>query len=392
MNSVFKQKHEKLRIGFLLNPYAGLGGPRALKGSDALAASVDPANEMKSRSATRALTFFNQLTERNIECVLDKGVMGLASLASCDEQSAKPWTAFCTFIDGAFPATTSAENSIELCRHLLQQEVDLIVFVGGDGTARDVCRAVGLSIPVLGVPAGVKMHSGVFANSPSAAANVIDAVSRGELVSVGEEEVRDIDEQAFQQGVVRSKHFGEMLVPQELRYIQHVKQGGVEQDELVLLDIANEIEERIQQEPSDTLYIFAPGSTTHFILESLQCESTLLGVDVYDGHAILTKDTNADELTQLSAQHEGKIVLILTAIGGQGHIIGRGNQQLSPELLKRIGRDNLWVVATKKKLLALNSRPLLMDSGDAELDEQWQGLVPVITGYRDAVLYRVGLE
>ncbi|VUD56749.1 hypothetical protein TDB9533_02379 [Thalassocella blandensis] len=393
MSKNFSFDHRQLRIGFLLNPYAGLGGPQGMKGSDALAADPTKLDAgVERRSAKRAMQFFQALTvKENVVFVFDRGVMGFDSLQAMDFAS-HDFTYQC--IDGQFPDHTRAEHSQMLCQKLLAENIDVLVFVGGDGTARDVCRAVGSQFPVLGIPAGVKMHSGVFAISPSAAAQVINALALGELISVDTEEVRDIDEDAFQKGIVRSRHFGEMLVPQELRFIQHVKQGGVEVDELVLLDIAQDIEERIHHE-SDALFIFAPGSTTHFVLEYLcgsaqALKSTLLGVDVFDGTQIIAKDINATQLENITAAHQGKIYLILTAIGGQGHIIGRGNQQISPNVLRRVGRENLWLIATKTKLQALDARPLIIDSSDDELDLHWQGLIPVITGFRDTVLYRVG--
>lgn len=382
---------KQLRIGFFANPYAGLGGPQALKGSDELAKNLSQQSaSFESRSFQRAAQFFTALQEINdIEWVCERGAMGLAGL-----RNALPAQTFDTLkvstIDQEFVLPTKADDSRALCRALSEAHIDLLLFVGGDGTARDVCVSVAKELPVLGIPAGVKMHSGVFAISPSAAAEVVRAMALGELVSVANEQVRDIDETAFQQGIVRSRHFGEMLVPQALQFVQSVKQGGVEVDELVLLDIAHEIEERIADAQDNTLFIFAPGSTTHFIQQHLQMDGTLLGIDVSDGHTLLDKDVSAERLQQMLEQHSGPVILILTAIGGQGHILGRGNQQLTPNILRRIGRENLWVVATKAKLLGLASRPLICDSNDAALDAAWQGLIPVITGFHDTVLYRVG--
>ncbi len=377
----------KLRVGLLINPYAGYGGPQGLKGSDNIAAHPENLKDFDSRATLRAKQCLEVIQNReNIQWVTTSGVMGAAALRDLIHGDVD------FILEHSTSHPTTAEDTKEISRLLKAQQIDVLVFVGGDGTARDVCAAISTSIPVLGVPAGVKMHSGVFAISPLAAARVIEELASGQLVAVDEEEVRDIDEASFQKGIVKSQHYGYMLVPQEHRFIQHVKQGGVEQEELVLLDIANDIRERMEDEAEDTLYIFAPGSTTHFVLEELGCSSTLLGVDVYQYGEIKLADACASDLEAFVEDFSGKIVLVLTAIGGQGHIIGRGNQQLSPALLKRIGRDQLWIVATKTKILALDSRPLIIDSNDPELDLEWQGFIPVITGYRDTILYRVGSD
>ncbi|MDC9721130.1 MAG: ATP-NAD kinase, partial [Gammaproteobacteria bacterium] len=74
----------------------------------------------------------------------------------------------------------------------------------------------------------------------------------------------------------------------------------------------------------------------------------------------------------------------------QGHVLGRGNQQLSPPLIKQLGMHNIHIIATKTKLKALQGRPLLVDSGDPKLDQDLAGLVPVICGFHDIVLYPLG--
>jgi predicted polyphosphate/ATP-dependent NAD kinase len=199
--------------------------------------------------------------------------------------------------------------------------------------------------------------------------------------------VRDIDEAAFREGRVQSKYYGELLVPSEPRYVQAVKQGGREVEALVLDDIAADIIENMTPE---TLYIFAPGSTTYAITEALGLDGSLLGVDLVLDRNMIAKDVAANALLRVAKAHAGDVKLVITAIGGQGHIIGRGNQQLTPELLQLIGKENVIVVATKTKLEALQGKPLLMDSNDSELDSRWQGYIPVTTGYRDSVLYPLG--
>ena len=52
--------------------------------------------------------------------------------------------------------------------------------------------------------------------------------------------------------------------------------------------------------------------------------------------------------------------------------------------------SQLIIVATRTKLNSLDGRPLLIDSGDIELDLRLAGLYEIVTGYEDRLLYRVG--
>lgn len=265
--------------------------------------------------------------------------------------------------------------------------MDLITFAGGDGTARVVADVIGGSLPVIGVPAGVKIHSGVYTITPEAAGRVLLRLAQGQWAPLTEAEVRDIDEEAFRQGRVRARHYATMCVPLEPDALQQVKNSGAEVDELAQLDVAADVVERMDD---DTLYLLGPGSTTRAVMTELGLEASLLGVDiVYRGQRLIADASEADILGAL-ARHRGPAVIIVTAIGGQGHIIGRGNQQFSAAVLRQIPRENLWVIATAEKLKALNGRPLWVDSNDPELDRQLAGLQPVICGYHQQVLYPVG--
>lgn len=376
------------KIGFLVNPYAGIGGPQGLKGSDSEAAQrAADKGEIPFRAPLRVQQFLSALNTEfvNTELVDFYAVSGAMGGDALREQKLN-------FIALDLPVNqpSTALDTCALAEHFLHARMDLLVFVGGDGTARDICRTVGTRIPVLGVPSGVKMHSGVFAITPLAAAKVVNDLVADKLVSLLRREVRDIDEVALLQSRVTSRYFGEMLVPDEIHYMQSVKNSGVEQEELVLCEIADEIKERLEDEEyRDASVIFSGGSTTFYIEEQLGCAGSLLGVDVYRRGQLIKKDVSAAELEDYVLHIAGKVILVLTAIGGQGHIIGRGNQQLTPKVLQRVGRENLWVVATKTKLNALQNRPLLIDSNDPELDKDWRGFIQVITGYRDHVLYRL---
>lgn len=370
----------RFRLGLIINPFAGMGGPAGLKGSDgADIVAKAQALGQQPRAPERALRCLQPLAALPIELYTIAGAMGeTVALAA----------GFSPIIVGAASQPSTAEDTRQAATALKGRHVDLILFVGGDGTARDIYAALGDSQPVLGLPSGVKMHSSVYAIAPEAATEIVRGMVEGRLVALDMGEVRDIDEAAFRAGRVQSRYYGELQVPAEPRYIQAVKQGGVESEPLVLDDIAAEIREAM--EPG-ALYIFAPGSTTFAVTESMGLDGTLLGVDVVEDESLVAKDVDARSLERLVSAHAGKVVLVVTAIGGQGHVLGRGNQQLSPEVLKRIGRENVWIIATKTKLEALQGRPLLLDTNDAQLDRDWAGHIRVVTGYRDAVLYPLGI-
>ncbi|MCF6434781.1 ATP-NAD kinase family protein [Pseudoalteromonas sp. MMG022] len=369
----------QFKLGLIVNPVAGLGGSVALKGSDgeltaqqALALGAMPkANQRTQMALEQLLAYQEQIAVFTVD-----GEMG--------ETTAKA-LGFRTQVVYQSHQPTTPQDTEQAAKAMLACGVDMILFAGGDGTARNICAAVDDSIPVLGVPAGCKIHSGVYAITPKAAGRVVAMLVTGELVTLSEADVMDIDEEAFRQGSVRAKRYGEMQVPSELRYVQSVKNGGKESDELVLADIAAYV---ISEMDPDTQYIMGSGSTVAAIMEELGLENTLLGVDLIRDQQLVAQDMTA---SQLLANVKGATTkLVITLIGGQGHIFGRGNQQLSPELIRTIGKDNIIVVATKTKLQALNGRPLIADTGDEQLDEALSGYIKVITGYNDHVMYAVG--
>ncbi len=231
------------------------------------------------------------------------------------------------------------------------------------------------------------MHSGVYAITPEAAGEVVLQMLSGRAVDAALAEVRDLDEQAYREGRVTSRYYGDLLVPSLGQFVQAVKSGGGSAEATVLDDIAEEVVETI--EPG-VLQLIGAGSTPSHILERLGLDNTLLGIDgVLDGEQVLRDASERDLLAELD-RHHGPVRLVVTPIGGQGHVFGRGNQQLSPAVLRRIGRDNILVVATPAKLAGLAHRPLLVDSGDAGLDREFAGFMRVVTGYRQQLLYPVG--
>jgi predicted polyphosphate/ATP-dependent NAD kinase len=370
-----------LRLGLLINPYAGIGGPVALKGSDGESirrlALARGAQLRAVERCRRAFTLFAAAAPA-AEIVCWGGAMGADALAGlgltyrvCGEPGADP---------------SGPEDTKQAARVLAQQDIDVLVFTGGDGTARDVLDAVGDGIAALGIPSGVKMHSAVYAVSPEAAGELLLQLARAGLVNVQHREVRDIDEDAFRQGMVKARYYGELLTPEEGRFLQRTKVSGVESNELVAEDIAADFIEGMDM---NTLYLVGPGSTTAAIPAALGLQGTLLGVDAICAGKLLQADATAAQLLNLLAAHEGPAAILVTAIGGQGHVFGRGNQQFSPAVIAKVGLDHITIVAGKGKIAGLGGQALLVDTNDLQLDQALSGYRRVITGYHDEILYPV---
>ncbi|AOE49548.1 ATP-NAD kinase family protein [Kangiella sediminilitoris] len=375
-------------LGFIINPFAGIGGKVGLKGSDgqdiraeAFARGAKPQAVERARVALKPLVPYRE----HIHMLTASGDMGENLLRDMGfsfevvHQSEAPSSSDDT-IRAAQIMTGLADN---------EKQIEVLMFAGGDGTARNIFEAVDGMVPVLGIPAGVKIHSGVYAVTPHAAGLVIEKMINQELVSLLETSVMDIDEEAFRKGVVRAKQYGEMQVPAEHRYVQATKSGGKEVEELVLQDIADYIIENMED---DYYYLIGSGSTCAFVMESLGLENTLLGIDCVHQGAVIESDMTESDILKLLKEHPKRVKVIITVIGGQGHIIGRGNQQLSSEVLSFLTKDDITIIATKTKLKELEGRPLIVDSDNPRVNQHFAGVIKVITGYQDFVLYPVGIE
>ena len=372
---------KQFKLGLVVNPIAGIGGSVALKGSDGVGIAEQAialgATAKSNARASLALEILLPYKD-NITIYTVSGDMG--------ENVAKTLGFTTEVVYQAANKVTTERDTEQAVTTLINNDIDLLLFAGGDGTARNVCHIVNDKFPVLGIPAGCKIHSGVYAITPKAAGRVVELMITNQLVSLTDADVMDIDESLFREGIVKAKRFGEMQVPSELRYIQAVKSGGKESDELVLQDIAADVIAKMD----DELFIIGSGSTTAFVMEELALENTLLGVDAICQQALIANDlTEADLWRLMQSYKQGQIKLVITLIGGQGHIFGRGNQQLSPRIIRAIAKENIIIIATKAKLNALQARPLIADTGDSQLDMELSGYLPVVTGYNDQVLYPV---
>lgn len=385
------------KLGLIINPVAGVGGSVALKGSDGMAMhALALGAELKANARAETALKVLQPYQDDITVYTVNNLMG--------EAAAKTLGFKVNVLYKTESETTQAEDTEQAVTALLAEQVDIILFAGGDGTARNIAKVVTEhitqgkheQIPVLGIPAGCKIHSGVYAITPIAAGRVVELMVTKQLVTLTTGDIMDIDESLFREGVVKAKRFGEVQIPSELRYVQATKSGGKESDELVLHDISEDVIDKMN-EAEESLFIIGSGSTTAFLMSELNLDNTLLGVDLVQDQDLIASDvTEAQLWNKISQAHDNKknVHLIITLIGGQGHLFGRGNQQLSPRIIRAIieqkgGKENITIIATKAKLTSLENRALISDTGDVTLDQTLSGFMPVTTGYRDQVLYPV---
>ncbi len=358
-----------MKAGFVINPIAGMGGPVGLKGTDGADAVAEAVNRGAVRMAEqRAIDSLRGIksAELPIEFVTCSGIMGESALNAVGLTS--------QVVYKAKPETDSEDTRTSVAM-FIDEGAEIIIFVGGDGTARDVLSVVGTTIPILGVPAGVKMHSAVFLNTPQALSQVIQSF----LISRTSEEadVMDIDEEAFRDGKVISRLFGVARVPDDCLHMQTGKQSfasGTADDEMTELG-----QFMVDTMEPDITYIIGPGGTTSHIAEAMQADKTLLGVDVYRDGYIVCRDASERDLEAIMASGRPARIIV-SPIGAQGFLFGRGNQQISPEVIRRVGLDNVIIICTPTKLLS--TPQLRVDTGDASLDAQLRGSVKVVVGYK----------
>jgi len=367
----------KKKLGLIVNPVAGMGGRVGLKGSDGEEIQRK-ARELgaKPESPQRAVDALERLvvSKDEIEIITYPGDMGETEARQCGFEP--------IVIGSAEPGRTTARDTINAAREMAEQKVDLILFAGGDGTARNLYDALGNSeIPVIGIPAGVKIHSAVYATNSRNAGEVALMFLQGKIKRVQDSEVMDIDEDAFREGRVTARLYGYLKVPHEQRLVQNLKSGRTEGEEAALNSIADEVIESMED---DVIYVIGPGTTTRAVMNKLGLENTLLGVDVILNKKVIASDVTESQLLDLIKGKKAKIVV--TIIGGQGYIFGRGNQQISPRVLREVGKENIIVIAPQNKLTALGQNPLLIDTGDYEVNGMISGYYRVVTGYQKTVM------
>ncbi len=371
--------NELKTLGLIVNPIAGMGGRVGLKGTD----GPDILGEARRLGAKP------QSHQRTLEALrMAESLKGKIKIITCAGQMGKDAAAQCGFepavIDVGRTRVTTASDTQKAAREMKDFGVDLLLFTGGDGTARDIFNAVGDSLVVLGIPSGVKIHSAVFACNPVIAGELAASFLEGKTKRIREVEVMDIDEEDYRKGILSAKLYGYLKIPFRKSYAQSLKAGSQPDERYSQEAIAAEVVENMTDE---FYYIIGPGTTTRAVMEKLKLESTLLGIDMVHKGKLAGLDLNESGL--LKGIKGKKTKLVITPIGGQGYLLGRGNQQISPDVIRKVGKENIIIIATAHKINSFQGRPLLVDTGDKETDQLLSDYFKVITGYRESVIYKV---
>lgn len=368
------------KLGLIINPIAGMGGSVGLKGTDGVLSKAIELGAMP-RAFLRSVKALEELLDikDEIEIITCSKDMG--------ESEALKLGFNVRVIYEQKSDITSDMDTLNAAGAMIDEGVDLILFAGGDGTARDIYKAVHDKAVVIGIPAGVKIHSPVYAKNPSKAGELARLYLTERITKIEEVEVLDIDEDAYRAGKVNTSLYGYLKVPFEKKYVQNRKAGTPMSERAsqnaIALDIIDNMEEGVY-------YIIGPGTTTRPIMENLGLSYTLLGVDIVLNKKLMHLDVSEKMLLDIVKNNRCK--LVITPIGGQGYLFGRGNQQISYRVLECLGRKNIIVAATKNKLSELRNSPFMVDTGDEKIDRMLCGYIRVTVGYKEQVIYPVRID
>jgi len=371
------ENNMEIKIGFIVNPIAGMGGKVGLKGTDGVyKKALDlGAKPVAFDKATDTLVNFKKTHSSNkkIKWVTCAENMGKNELLKSGLEN----------IDVVYETkkkNTDSNDTKDACKEFIKQGVDLILFCGGDGTARDIFEIVKNKIPILGIPSGVKMHSAVFGINTEASSKMLDEFIK-EKLTIGDAEIMDLDEELYRKGKWNIKLFGVAKSIVEPTYVQVGKTSFESvSDNLIKDELAEHIEEELEKN-KEYLFLFGSGGTINYIAEKLKIKNTLLGIDAVYNKKTIAQDLNEKDILALIKKYP-KVKLLLSPIGAQGFILGRGNLQLSPKVIKKIDIDNIIVIATPSKI---SNTPLIrVDTGDKKLDEKFKEkeFLMIVIGYR----------
>ncbi|MHA2385174.1 MAG: ATP-NAD kinase family protein [Candidatus Thorarchaeota archaeon] len=375
-----------MRIGLLVNPIAGMGGRVGLKGTDgvveeAIRRGAEPVAAGRAADFLDALSQMQKIGRVEISLVTCPDVMG--------EQVTRSSGLPHDVVDLDIDSETGSDDTRKCVVALYEAGVRLLVFVGGDGTARDILDAITKhaldDLLVLGVPSGVKMYSGIFVINPRDAAEVLRLVLQG-TTSLAEFEIMDADEEAIREDQFIIKLYGYLKGPAVPARFQGAKQASPEttNEQEAQEAIARYVTESMEQE---NWYILGPGTSVRTITDILGVKKTTLGVDLFSGETI-HNDVNEGDILKLVKDFE-KAWIIVSPIGHQGMLFGRGNQQISPKIIELVGKERILVISTPSKLNGIEGGILRVDTGSGEVDEMLYGYIRVITDYNEIRLVNV---
>ncbi len=366
------------KIGLLINPIAGMGGKAGLKGTDgkdilelALKRGAVPESAQKAvKALEKLLPLKDQLTFYTAS-----GEMG---------QDAAEKLGFIYEVVHSMNKETEAADSRALLEQLEARGVDLILFAGGDGTARDVAGTLTRKIPVIGIPTGVKIHSPVYALTPEDAGELAFDFLTDRPLAIFEKEVIDIEEKAFRRDEIITRVYGYLHVPYDESHLQNLKSPSLQSDAQAQTSAALQIIDAMEE---DVFYLIGSGSTTYRILEELDIGGTVLGVDIIKNKKMIAKDVYEQQILEIIGNQPAK--LVVTPMGGQRYLFGRGNQQLSDKVLEKLAKADILLISTPAKLKALKRKPLLAYTGNPAIDQKVSGYYQVVTGYGQYSMYKV---
>ena len=367
-------------LGLIVNPIAGMGGSVALHGTDGSARQLAVelgATPVAGIRTDRALARLAHAVP-DVKVLTVPGVMG--------EDHARAHALSTDVVKVQVGDVTTAEDTRAAASAMVASGVSLLMFAGGDGTARDIVAETGIDLPILGIPAGVKMHSGVFGTTPEAAGDIAARffINPGNtpLLDV---EVLDVKEESQLQGRLNTQFISAARVPYAPDKVQRTKTSPVVADDGALKAVCQELAEKMLP---NRYYIIGPGTTTAKILTALGIAGTLTGVDVIRDQALVASDASEQSLLALLSDGTPTSI-ILGVIGGQGFLLGRGNQQISQQVLEFIEDDEIIIVASEEKLISLDPPVLRVDFGGESGSATLTGYRRVRTGPRTTTMLKI---
>lgn len=381
-----------MKVGFVINPIAGMGGTVALKGTDGL---IKEALNLGATpvSPIRAELFFSYLS-RTVQIETKSEILFLTPSSPMGEQIVSKFSFNYKIINlNIDHRITTPQDTKDAVRLFEQEQVDLIIFVGGDGTSIDIGMSLTKETPILGIPSGVKTYGSVFSHTPEEAASVL--LSFNQSKASNNAELLDLDEKLYNKGIISIELKGYVHVPAFPHYFQHAKERVEhnESEEGILEGISEEIYDLITSIKSKKLLIIGPGSTFNPFASKIGIIRSILGIDCIecseDGKfKTIISDAREDQIFSLLNRYHDVFILV-TPIGGMGYIFGRGNHQISPRIVNKVSKNNLLIACSPQKLSTIQEQTLRVDTSNETFNREISGYIRVITNFGESRMVKV---